>query len=73
MRDFLAFENLENVELDEEMDIQSEKKALNWSSIGEKSEEHFDIEDLKLFLEWPEYSFWNGFIHLETNSKLVFN
>lgn len=61
MRDFLAFENAENIELDEEdngLKINNEK---------------FNIEHLRSFLQWPEYSYWNGFVHLNTDLKYFYN
>lgn len=56
---------------EEEPENPKDKKSSGYRLIGDTANGPFNEEDLKNFIEWPEYSYWNGFIKLNDN-KLVF-
>jgi hypothetical protein len=46
-------------------------EANSTTAVVKAKRRKFDIEELDQFLDWPEYSYWRGFIRLKQNEKWV--
>lgn len=70
MRDFIEFEQSGMGMHDESESMMMRESSSIDTAIGTTNRtERFNLDDLPVFLNWPEYSFWQGFLRMETDSK----
>ncbi|PIC49982.1 hypothetical protein B9Z55_001064 [Caenorhabditis nigoni] len=60
IRDFVEFQKA----MSEEEESENEEKGISVAKRG-----GIDINNLPMFLEWPEYLFWKGFVQYHTESN----